>query len=70
LETKWGLSEIDEKYLKEICRYEGKSLISYDSMAGAIAGQEGVKMITQCFSPLNNGYFFDGLHCKGYTITL
>jgi hypothetical protein len=66
----WGLTDTDERFLREVCRYEGKSLISYDSMAGAITGQEAVKMITQCFSPLNNGYFFDGLQCKGYTITL
>jgi len=39
LASSYGLTQIDERFIKEICRYEGKTLISYDSMAGAVAGQ-------------------------------
>lgn len=35
-----------------------------------MAGQEAVKLLTGCFAPLNSGFFFDGLNCKGYTVKL
>lgn len=70
LAQQYSLTGIDSRFIKEICRYQGQSLISYDSMAGAITGQEAVKLITHCFTPLNSGFFFDGLQAKGHTVAL
>jgi hypothetical protein len=39
LQKRWSIDSFDEKYIREVCRYSGKSMISLSSIAGAIAGQ-------------------------------
>ena len=39
-------------------------------MAGAVTGQEAIKLITGCFSPANCGYMFDGALGNGYQVKL
>jgi hypothetical protein len=37
-------------------------------MAGAIAGQEAIKLITGSFTPMDGGYIFDGANGKGFQL--
>lgn len=40
------------------------------SIAGAVGGQEGIKLIAQCFTPVKNGFVFSGVHGKGFPVSL
>lgn len=51
-------------------RGQGKSNINIYSIAGALAGQEAIKMISGCFAPMNGGYLFDGAHGRGFQVRL
>ena len=67
---KFRLENFDKKYIEEACRCEGKTTINLNSIAGALSGQEGIKLLTNCFTPMNNGYLFDGAHGAGYQVKL
>jgi hypothetical protein len=41
-------------------RSQGRTDINIHSIAGALTGQEAIKLITGCFCPMNAGYLFDG----------
>lgn len=64
------IEEFDKKFIEEVCRSEGRTNINVCSIAGALAGQEAIKLITNCFTPMNSGYFFDGAHGTGYQVKL
>lgn len=51
-------------------RSKGQSHISIYSIAGAMIGQEAIKLITGCFTPMNGGFFFDGANGTGYPVRL
>lgn len=70
LKQKYGINQFDERFLKEFYRGEGKTNINICSMAGAVVGQEAIKLITGCFSPANSGYMFDGAQGQGYQVKL
>lgn len=70
LKEKFKINEFDADFIREICRAEGKTTINISSIAGALVGQEGIKLITNCFTPMNNGYLFDGAHGAGYQVKL
>ncbi len=58
-------SSVDQRYLKEMLRVEGQTTMSVVSIAGAIAGQEAIKLITHCFTPVKNGFIFNGVEGRG-----
>jgi hypothetical protein len=39
LQIKYGLDQIDKRFVHEACRAEGKSMVSISSIAGSVAGQ-------------------------------
>ena len=45
-------------------------MISVSSIAGSIAAQEVIKLVTHLFTPMNSGYFFDGTKCQGEMVEL
>ncbi len=40
------------------------------SIAGAIAGQESVKLIAGCFVPVKSGFIFSGVDAVGFPVDL
>lgn len=70
VKNQFAIGAVDERYLKELCRGSGGSSISIYSMAGAVAGQEGIKLITGCFTPVNNGFVLNGMNGVGYNVQL
>jgi hypothetical protein len=56
--------------LKEVHRSQAKTDINLSSIAGALTGQEAIKIITGCFTPMNSGYFFDGANGAGFKVKL
>ena len=45
----------------EITRYEGAENHCVGSVVGGVAGQEGVKVITGIYTPIDNTYVFNGI---------
>lgn len=70
LRGKFEIENFDKKFVQEVCRSEGRTTININSIAGALTGQEAIKLLTGCFTPMNNGYFFDGANGKGYQVKL
>ena len=70
LKEKFSINELDERFIKEVHRSQGKSNIHICSIAGAVTGQEAIKLITGCFAPGNNGYMFNGAQGIGYAVKL
>lgn len=70
LQKEYGIANFNEKYLQEVHRSKGWSNINIYSIAGAMAGQEAIKLITNCFTPMNGGYIFDGANGVGYQLKL
>ena len=69
--NEFGFGKVEEeRYLKEVCRVEGQSMVNVSSIAGAVAGQEGVKLIGQCFTPVKNGFVFSAVHGRGFPVSL
>ena len=60
----------DKRYVEEVCRVEGQTTISISSIAGAIAGQEAIKLISGCFTPVKQGYVFSGVNGMGFAVGL
>jgi amyloid beta precursor protein binding protein 1 len=52
---------IEKEVIQEVARVQGAELISISAIMGNIVAQEAVKLITHQFTPLNSGYFFDGV---------
>ena len=71
LANQFGFNKLEEeRYIKEVCRVEGQSMSNIYSIAGAVGGQEGIKLIAQCFTPVKNGFVFSGVHGKGFPVRL
>jgi NEDD8-activating enzyme E1 regulatory subunit len=47
--------------LGEVLRYEGSENHCVGSVTGGVAGQEGVKVITGIYTPVDNTYVFNGI---------
>lgn len=70
LKEAYKIENFDERFLREVHRSQGRSDINIYSIAGALAGQEAIKLITECFTPMNGGYLFNGALGKGYQVKL
>ncbi|KAF4659009.1 NEDD8-activating enzyme E1 regulatory subunit, partial [Perkinsus chesapeaki] len=52
---------LGESLAQELCRYEGCELHTISAVIGGVAAQEGVKLLTHQFMPLNNTFVFNGI---------
>lgn len=59
-----------DKIIKEVCRAQQSEMISISSIAGSIAAQEAIKLITHLFTPMNTGYLFNGTRSEGFMTEL
>ena len=59
-----------DEIIEEVCRSEESQMISISSIAGSVAAQEAIKLITHLFTPMNSGYLFDGTVSEGWMTEL
>jgi amyloid beta precursor protein binding protein 1 len=53
---------LDDKFLKEICRYSDSKLHTIAAYLGGVASQEAIKMLIKQYTPFNHTLVYDGIH--------
>ncbi|KAF4752142.1 NEDD8-activating enzyme E1 regulatory subunit [Perkinsus olseni] len=61
---------LGESLAQELCRYEGCELHTISAVIGGVAAQEGVKLLTHQFVPLNNTFVFNGIVGRADQLTM
>jgi len=52
---------LEEKYLKEMCRFGGSQIHTTAAYIGGVASQEIIKLITKEWVPINNTFIYDAI---------
>jgi len=52
---------LDDKYLKEMCRFGASQIHTICTYLGGVAAQEVIKLITKQWEPVNNTFIYDGI---------
>jgi len=61
---------LDDKYLKEMCRFGGSQIHTTAAYVGGVASQEIIKLITKEWVPINNTYIYDAISGNGGSFLL
>ncbi|EER17702.1 NEDD8-activating enzyme E1 regulatory subunit, putative [Perkinsus marinus ATCC 50983] len=63
-------SVLGDSLAQELCRYEGCELHTISAVIGGVAAQEGVKLLTHQFVPLDNTFVFNGIVGRAEQLTM
>jgi len=61
---------VEDKYLKEMCRFGGSQIHTTCAYIGGVAAQEVIKLMTKQWVPINNTFIYDAISGNGGCFTL
>uniref|UniRef100_A0A6B2L1E8 NEDD8-activating enzyme E1 regulatory subunit n=1 Tax=Arcella intermedia TaxID=1963864 RepID=A0A6B2L1E8_9EUKA len=63
-------TQIDDKFLRELCRFGNSQIHNLAAILGGIAAQEIIKLVTCQWVPLNNTFIFNGINSTSVSLCL